>query len=640
MRIYFWLILNFFAGVLSAQRCGYDYLQAFVVKVVEGKDTVNIERLKLTLVSSVGVPLKESEFWANEVGRRTGLKAVDQFYRLPIKGNLYVLFFDSRNYNHKKLPQWFIKVEAMKNNRNLPENFTKLFPIDASKGDFLCGHTGPYKIVTLNLLDTFKKFNFDLHYDIRQSDDYGNVRSELPKKVEEPMVTQPVKRYPRVNVLQKPTQWVEMKGKDYVFRDSLRVYNRGSERVRLPKLESLKPAYEELLEFRKVSGPDELSAGDSGWIVVELGVSKLYTGNVYRLPFEEKYLEFKYDFGDGFSVRAGAKYWVVDGNLLVNKEPRYEFMTTPQNWFWVIEKDVNYGKCLRLNDTLLKIGHWHYAEGHKDIIYSKNYQFQVLSGGNVVNNAEIWALKKGVKKRLFYTESSGFHVVWLSPDVDTLMFKSGELSNYLFDFNRDMSMSMFMVELMEMGKTNYFLKQYPQFKTYQGYRFVDTLFLVKLAAVGQSERTQRIQRMQKKGNLFQQAGFDDAYFTLMVNQSQKDQIYLEMRNWLAKGWIESAHQAVEFDSPRYQAVTYLSGEMTVKPKNYQWLPEYGELARKYGMSLSHSFGDGTFGLKSDERIIDSLVFFNQLILSDDSRWQYSNPSFFTPHRVEVGGYKE
>jgi hypothetical protein len=146
--------------------------------------------------------------------------------------------------------------------------------------------------------------------------------------------------------------------------------------------------------------------------------------------------------------------------------------------------------------------------------------------------------------------------------------------------------------------------------------------------------------MQKKGNLFQEARFDDAYFTLIVNESQKDQIYLELRSWLAKGWIESVHQAVEFDSPRYQSITYLSGDMMVKPKNYQWLPEYGELASKFGMSLNHSFGDGTFGLKSDERIIDSSVFFKQLKLSEDSRWQYSNPSFFTPHRVEVGGYKE
>ena len=36
---------------LSAQRCGYDYLQAFVVEIVDQNHSENIPHLKLTLAN-------------------------------------------------------------------------------------------------------------------------------------------------------------------------------------------------------------------------------------------------------------------------------------------------------------------------------------------------------------------------------------------------------------------------------------------------------------------------------------------------------------------------------------------------------------------------------------------------------------
>lgn len=157
-------------------------------------------------------------------------------------------------------------------------------------------------------------------------------KEDIPQKKAVELPKRP--QYPSVFIKQKQVQWLEMKGKAYLFKDSLRIYNRGAEAVKLPKLEWTKTQYEELLEFRRVSAPEELKAGDSGWIVVELGVSKVYTGNVFRLPFEEKRIPLKFQFDASFMIAAEVRYWVVDGNLLDESEGRdYIFKPTMFDWF-------------------------------------------------------------------------------------------------------------------------------------------------------------------------------------------------------------------------------------------------------------------------------------------------------------------
>ena len=365
-----WIVAT--SGQLHAQRCGYDYLQAFVIKVVQDGDTQQVEKLTLHLIGGGGVPISYSQEWANEVGRVTGKKEVDRFFNPKLKEKYYVLFFDSRSYDPRKPPVWYVKVELTGNNSRLPKNFSIFFNVSPSEGNYLCGHTGPYKIRTLNLSDTvevrippsFSEKPTPVNVDARKK---GKEDFPQKKAVEVPKRPQ----YPSVFIKQKQVQWVEMKGKEYLFKDSLRIYNRGAEAVKLPKLEWTKPQYE-------------------------------------------------------------AQYYTVSFNL-------------------------------------------------KDAVRAKKI----------------------------------------------------------------------------------------------------------------------------------------------------------MRNWVGKGWIESAHQGLVLASGAGEGITYLSGEITLKPVNYQWIPEYKKIADTAGFKLAHSFGDGTVMLSNSDRFIDAEVFFKQRKFSDDTRWKYGNPGFFTPIRIEV-----
>ncbi len=96
---------------VHAQRCGYDYLQAFVFKVGLDGDTQQVDQLTLTLLNGVGEPIEYAQEWASEKGRITGNIAVDRYFNPKLKEKYYVLFFDSRSYDHKKPPVWVVKVE-------------------------------------------------------------------------------------------------------------------------------------------------------------------------------------------------------------------------------------------------------------------------------------------------------------------------------------------------------------------------------------------------------------------------------------------------------------------------------------------------------------------------------------------------
>ena len=630
-----WIVAT--TGQLHAQRCGYDYLQAFVIKVVQEGDTQQVEKLTLTLIGAGGEPISYSQEWANEVGRVTGKKAVDRFFNPKLKEKYYILFFDSRSYDPSRPPVWYVKVELTGNNSRLPKNFSKFFKVSPSEGNYLCGHTGPYKIRTLNLSDTVEvrilpsvsEKPTPVDVDTRKKG-----KEDIPQKkvVEVPKRPQ----YPSVFIKQKQVQWVEMKGKAYLFKDSLRIYNRGAEAVKLPKLEWTKPQYEELLEFRRVSAPEELKAGDSGWIVVELGVSKVYTGNVFRLPFEEKRIPLKFQFDASFMIAAEVRYWVVDGNLLDESEGGdYIFKPTMFDWFWVVEKTPNYGRCMRVADTLMKIGNWHMGLEHRDIIYSRNFQFQVLRDRAVVKNATIWSVKNGEKRKIDYVESGDFQVVWLPLGIDTLLFEKEGRHNFLMGFNKEFGQSMYMVELFDWTRGDYFLRQYPEFRTYQGYRFVDTVFLVKIPNINPELFNKRLQTMQQELQVTQEPRYEAQYYTVSFNLKDAVRAKKIMRNWLGKGWIESAHQGLVLASGAGEGITYLSGEITLKPVNHQWIQEYQKMADTAGFKLAHSFGDGTVMLSNSDRFIDAEVFFKQRKFSDDTRWKYGNPGFFTPIRIEI-----
>ena len=129
--------------------------------------------------------------------------------------------------------------------------------------------------------------------------------------------------------------------------------------------------------------------------------------------------------------------------------------------------------------------------------------------------------------------------------------------------------------------------------------------------------------------------YEAQYYTVSFNLKDAVRAKKIIRNWLGKGWIESAHQGLVIASGSGEGITYISGEITLKPVNNQWIPEYQKMADMAGFKLAHSFGDGTVMLSNLERFIDAEVFFKQRKFSDDTRWKYGNPGFFTPIRIEV-----
>jgi DNA replication protein DnaC len=193
---------------------------------------------------------------------------------------------------------------------------------------------------------------------------------------------------------------------------------------------------------------------------------------------------------------------------------------------------------------------------------------------------------------------------------------------------------MYMVRLFDWTRYDHYLKQYPEFRTYQGYRFLDTVFLVKMASTSPESHNKRLQTMQQELQVFQDGSYDDAYYSVTFKQGEVLRAKKKMRDWVGKGWIESAHQGLVLEGGYGSGMTYLEGAMTLKPINYQWSPEYQKLADSLGLKLAHSFGDGTYVLRSEEKLIDAAVFFKQLEFAEDTRWRYGNPSFFNPFRTE------
>ena len=161
-----------------SQRCGYDYLQAFVVEIVDKNHSGNIPDLKLTLTNEFGekleyvrpssngyslpdeephVPLPARlkllflknyqpsnlmEFWEN--GNTKGLShpGINQPAHLKLADNLYVIFIQF-NYSlntHVALPSFQVWVEDPDSTKHFNQFPTRLFRLNPEKAVYLCAN--------------------------------------------------------------------------------------------------------------------------------------------------------------------------------------------------------------------------------------------------------------------------------------------------------------------------------------------------------------------------------------------------------------------------------------------------------------------------------------------------------------------
>jgi len=163
-----------FASVLKAQRCGYDYIVAVVVKVVDEQGNRNIPNLKLSFVSpnskelsyqdfnqpqvyiseDMGTPThrfirksadydKPMLFWQNNNAERN-YPALGKPSKLNLKEDAYVLFLDMRNLQNDhgmgKIPK-MVKLRIAfpnKKNKKLADSIIEI-PFDLNYHVALCG---------------------------------------------------------------------------------------------------------------------------------------------------------------------------------------------------------------------------------------------------------------------------------------------------------------------------------------------------------------------------------------------------------------------------------------------------------------------------------------------------------------------
>lgn len=170
-------ILLLTLNTLSAQRCGYDCLQAFVVEIVDQNHSENIPHLKLTLTNEFGqkleypvsdyhnnhpmdmddrpqipekrlrlqflknhTPSNDQEFWEN--GNTAGLShpSINQPAHIKLNDNLYVIFIQFKHSINQpiELPVYQVLVEdpdSVKNNKMFPK---RLFRLNPEKAVYLC----------------------------------------------------------------------------------------------------------------------------------------------------------------------------------------------------------------------------------------------------------------------------------------------------------------------------------------------------------------------------------------------------------------------------------------------------------------------------------------------------------------------
>ncbi len=161
-----------------AQRCGYDYLQAFVVEIVDKNHTGNIPDLKLTLTNEFGEKLEYTrpqsngyslpdeephvslparlklpflknyqpsnlmEFWEN--GNTKGLShpGINQPAHLKLADNLYVIFiqFEYSLNTRVALPNFQVWVEDLDSTKHFTQFPRRLFRLNPEKAVYLCAN--------------------------------------------------------------------------------------------------------------------------------------------------------------------------------------------------------------------------------------------------------------------------------------------------------------------------------------------------------------------------------------------------------------------------------------------------------------------------------------------------------------------
>jgi len=163
---------------IYAQRCGYDYLQAFVVEVVDKNNLENIPNLKLTLTNEFGekleytspsrneyslpeddsdVPLPARlklpflknhqpsnlmEFWENGNSKGLSHPGINQPAHLKLSDNLYVIFIQFQHSPNKPvaLPNFQVLVEDPDSIKHFNQFPRRLFRLNPEKAVYLCAN--------------------------------------------------------------------------------------------------------------------------------------------------------------------------------------------------------------------------------------------------------------------------------------------------------------------------------------------------------------------------------------------------------------------------------------------------------------------------------------------------------------------
>jgi hypothetical protein len=283
------------------------------------------------------------------------------------------------------------------------------------------------------------------------------------------------------------------------------------------------------------------------------------------------------------------------------------------------------------NDTLKRVGDWYFTNPRNMITYSREFEFQVTADNDKVDSTlKIFAVKKGIQTELKYRYQFDWFHLWLSPDIDSIIFQWNNYTNTISKFNNNYYQSKFIIELIKKDSKMLFPKKYTQFIINESIAFDKNVFLLKLMSKNDGKlELQRSEFIWKYNKMkFQvDSRYSEAYLLIDFEGYSTDEINFWLSKWIGKNEIESAHQRL--NNGKYR-IAFLGNSLTIKPIQSIYNDSLNKIVKKGGFKVYHNFGDGSYQVQSDSKICDERLFQNMLRLVYDPRFIVASPEFLNP----------
>jgi hypothetical protein len=368
------------------------------------------------------------------------------------------------------------------------------------------------------------------------------------------------------------------------------------------------------------------------------------------MPFEYLDVKIEFAFNKTEKLPLNFRYLGICKDRVEKKTfskfNRYDDVVYTESYFFKEYQRVNYqlntennqiasyGKLITENDTYKRVGDWYFSNPRNMITYSREFEFQVTAGNDKVDSTlKIFAVKKGIQTKLKYRYQFDWFHLWLSPDIDSIIFQWNNYTNTISKFNNNYYQSKFIIELIKNDSKMVFPKKYTQFIINESIEFDKNVFLLNLMSKNDGKlELQRSEFIWKYNKMkFQvDSRYSEEYLLVDFEGYSKDEINSWLSKWIGKNEIESAHQRLNNGKDR---IAFFGNSLTIKPIQSIYNDSLNKIVKKGGFKVNHNFGDGSYQVKSQTGICDQSLFEAMLKIIRDKRFIIANPEFFNPIKM-------